>query len=123
MFCRIVLKRRIKKILFYHATVCIISLFLIFIYKCPFNYFFHIPCPGCGITRAYIAALHLDFKAAFEYHPLFFTVAPIILYTAHRNVLKKHLRDIIESILFFIIFMLFIAIYIFRLFNNTLIVE
>lgn len=30
----------------------ILSLFSIRI--CPFFYFFHIPCPGCGLTRSFI---------------------------------------------------------------------
>lgn len=41
------------------------------IYKCPFKSLFGIDCPGCGMTRALIAALKLDFKTAFHYHPLF----------------------------------------------------
>ena len=31
-----------------------------------------IPCPGCGMTRAWLAAFGLDLRAAFAYHPLFF---------------------------------------------------
>ncbi len=33
-----------------------------------------IPCPSCGMTRAWLAALQLDFSAAFSYHPMFWTV-------------------------------------------------
>ena len=29
---------------------------------------FHIPCPGCGLTRAFRAILHLHLKEAFQYH-------------------------------------------------------
>ena len=36
---------------------------------CPFRFFFGISCPGCGMTRALLAALRLDFAAAFSYHP------------------------------------------------------
>lgn len=32
---------------------------------CPFRFFFGISCPGCGMTRALLAALRLDFAAAF----------------------------------------------------------
>lgn len=38
---------------------------------CPIKYFTGISSPGCGMTRAVLAALRLDFKAAFYYHPLF----------------------------------------------------
>ncbi len=32
------------------------------------------PCPGCGLTHAGIAFLTLDFKASYDYHPLFLPV-------------------------------------------------
>ena len=32
------------------------------------------PCPGCGMTRAWLAALQLDFSAAFTWHPMFWCV-------------------------------------------------
>lgn len=31
-------------------------------------------CPGCGMTRAWLAALRLDLAAAVAYHPLFWVV-------------------------------------------------
>lgn len=37
---------------------------------CPARYFFGIPCPGCGLTRAFIAILSFDIDAAVEYHIL-----------------------------------------------------
>lgn len=46
---------------------------------CPFRYFFGISCPGCGMTRALLAALRLDFVAAFSYHPLFFLLPFFLL--------------------------------------------
>ena len=98
----------------FHGIVLLIFLFLIFVYKCPFYLFFNIPCLGCGITRAYLAALHFDFKVAFEYHPLFFIVAPMIFYIAHRNKFKKHLSYTNETSLMFIIVVLFIVVYTLR---------
>lgn len=44
---------------------------------CLFQYFFHIPCPGCGMTRAVLAALHFDLASAFAYHPMFWSL-PVI---------------------------------------------
>ena len=46
---------------------------------CPFRFFLGISCPGCGMTRAILAALHLDFSAAFAYHPLFFLMPFFLL--------------------------------------------
>lgn len=37
-----------------------------------------IPCPGCGMSRAYTALLAGDIRTAFAMHPLFFA-PPVIL--------------------------------------------
>lgn len=41
----------------------------------------HVLCPTCGVTRAFSCFMHLDFKAAFSYNPIF-TVAfgPIFIF-------------------------------------------
>jgi hypothetical protein len=44
---------------------------------CIFKHTLGIPCPGCGMTRAFIHLFHLDIEGALYYHPLFFLV-PII---------------------------------------------
>lgn len=44
---------------------------------CPVRYFFGVSCPGCGMTRAWLHLLRLDFSGAFHCHPLFWT-APFI---------------------------------------------
>ncbi len=44
---------------------------------CVFRKTTGVPCPGCGMTRAHLAALRLDFKDAFFYHPLWFLPAPL----------------------------------------------
>ncbi len=41
---------------------------------CPIRYLTGVPCPGCGMTRAWLSALHGDLAAAFAYHPLFWAV-------------------------------------------------
>lgn len=46
------------------------------------------PCPGCGMTRAHISALQLDFKKAFYYHPLF--IFPSLLFFI--VIFKKRLK-------------------------------
>ncbi|MBF0547555.1 MAG: DUF2752 domain-containing protein [Candidatus Riflebacteria bacterium] len=42
---------------------------------CTSQYFFSVPCPGCGLTRSFVAMAHGQFKLAFEYNrigPLLF---------------------------------------------------
>ena len=36
---------------------------------CLFRMLFQISCPGCGMTRSWIALLHGDVLASFRYHP------------------------------------------------------
>lgn len=47
---------------------------------CIIKYFTNIPCPGCGLTRAYLALFKLDLYKAFHYHPLFWTIPILFLY-------------------------------------------
>lgn len=37
---------------------------------CPIRNLFEVPCPGCGLTRAFLAILRFDFQGAIEYHAL-----------------------------------------------------
>lgn len=61
--------------------------FIVFFFdiKCIFKKIFHIPCISCGLTRGFIAILHLRFIDAIKYNilsiPLFIViVAFYILY-------------------------------------------
>ncbi len=47
---------------------------------CVWQYFLHIPCPGCGMTRATLAALHFDFVAAFGHHLMFWAMPLLYIY-------------------------------------------
>lgn len=47
---------------------------------CVWQYALHIPCPGCGMTRAILAALHFDFTAAFRHHLMFWTMPLLYIY-------------------------------------------
>lgn len=55
-------------------------LLLYFKVPCLVRLVLGIPCPTCGISRAWLAALHLDFKAAFSYHPMFWSVPILYFY-------------------------------------------
>ena len=45
---------------------------------CPIRFLTGVACPGCGLTRAWLAALSGDIRAALAYHPLFWC-APLAL--------------------------------------------
>jgi Protein of unknown function (DUF2752) len=49
---------------------------------CPLAFWFHLPCPGCGMTRASLCMLRGDFATAMRFHPLspvLFPVATAVL--------------------------------------------
>ena len=52
---------------------------------CPVYRVFGWSCPGCGMSRAFLAALRLDFSAAFSYHPLFCLFLPETAYVILRG--------------------------------------
>jgi hypothetical protein len=41
--------------------------------KCTFRKIFGLPCPGCGMTRAWKSVLRGNVKQGFDYHPLWWT--------------------------------------------------
>lgn len=38
-----------------------------------------LPCPTCGMSRAWLCALSADFAGAFFWHPLFWIIPPLVL--------------------------------------------
>ncbi len=44
---------------------------------CPMATLLGVPCPGCGLTRATLALLHGDVRAALALHPLVLVLAPL----------------------------------------------
>ena len=57
--------------LLYAAAV---ALWMLLDWECFWIAAFGIPCPGCGMTRAFFAALRLDFREAFRLHPMFWAM-------------------------------------------------
>jgi hypothetical protein len=72
-----------KIILFCGIIFCYVAAYLSGL-KCFFRSFFHIICPGCGMTHALIALLQLDFKSAFFYHPMIFAM-PLVGWYVVKN--------------------------------------
>ena len=61
---------------------CVVPIFLYVTgIGCPIKFLTGVSCPGCGMTRAWIAALSGQFDLAMVYHPLFWTI-PLIVVTA-----------------------------------------
>lgn len=84
---------------------------------CVFRLMTGIPCPGCGMTRAWLAALRLDFAAAFAYHPLFWVVpiAFALAFVREEVALSKLKRGIDITVI--VLCVLVVAVWIVRLIN------
>lgn len=74
------------------------------------------PCPGCGMTRALLAAIHCDMAEAFRMHPLFW-LPPIMMLAA--IILAWRASDILTikkaSRIGLVLIIVFIAVYIVRM--------
>lgn len=68
------------KLLVAAGYLCTVALFYVYKLPCVFQAAFGIPCPGCGMTRAVLAALRLDLAAAFGYHAMFWSMPVLFLY-------------------------------------------
>jgi len=59
---------------------------------CLFKNVFGIECYGCGITKAVIASMQLNFIRAFEYNKLIVVVMPLIVYLWIKEIVK-HVKE------------------------------
>lgn len=70
---------------------------------CPFNNILKIRCFGCGLTRAFIEILNLNFKSAFYYNvlsiPLFICIVLYYLLSLFDIIFDKNYIIYIENIL------------------------
>lgn len=107
-----------KKEIEEHLKLICIFLFIFLIYilftGCPIKLLTGISCAGCGMSRAYFSLLHLNFREAFYYHPLF--PCPII-FVAVYIMTKLGFSQKAAKIIYGVMAFLFIGIYILRMIN------
>ena len=80
-----------------YKSACLAALAVIAFYAllfavgitCPIKFLTGISCPGCGMSRACFNALRLDFKTAFDYHPLWILLLPFAVIFITLGVKKK----------------------------------
>lgn len=90
----------------------VIVIMSVFRVPCIIKYLTGISCPGCGMSRACISALRLDFAAAFAYHPLW-VVLPFSLGGLLYCRIRKH--RLAHAILLTVSVLLLIAVYLWRM--------
>lgn len=78
---------------------------------CPIRFVTGISCAGCGMTRAWLSVLSLDFSDAFYYHPLW----PLVPAAAAVWLLRTRIPLHIRRMLVCGAVILFLAVYLLRL--------
>ncbi|MBN2851502.1 MAG: DUF2752 domain-containing protein [Clostridia bacterium] len=101
-----------KKILPILLVVIIVAVFLVFSDQsiCVFKKVTGIPCPSCGMTRAFLFLLQGDIENAFILHPLFLLVPVTFIVMLYSYFTKKPCTKI-----FIAIIVIFILVYMIRM--------
>ena len=112
-----------KNIKLYLLVVCVLILIgilmMLGLYRCPLRLLFGVPCPFCGMTRAFFAVIHGDPAAAFYYHPLWPIVAILlVLYILSFTGLIRPSKTVVNSVVFGFCILL-IACYVWRHFTGS----
>ena len=83
------------KILLFALYGCLLVAWMWLELPCVIRFLTGWICPGCGMSRAWLALLHLDLAAAFYYHPMFWSVPVLALYVLYDGVLfqNRHLNN------------------------------
>lgn len=98
-------------LVFIILVIFIYGILQVFGITCPIKFITGVSCPGCGMTRAYLSLLKLDFKLSYYYHPLFILpTLGLIIYIFRDKFSKKFLRGLE---IFFVL--VFLTVYIFRM--------
>lgn len=62
-------QKNVRQTIFICLMIFVGILLLSLFYRCPLYAVSGIPCPGCGMTRAFFSLLRLDFAAAWKWNP------------------------------------------------------
>lgn len=94
------------------ALFLIYMVFILSGISCPIKFLTGISCAGCGMTRACISALKLDFATAFYYHPLWISL-PFTAFFLIYFKLKNNNKAFDTTLLIFSLAM--IGVYLYRM--------
>lgn len=106
--------KNIKSFLKKHNVVFIVLTFLILTkFTCFVKLITGFPCPFCGMTRACLSLIHFKFLDAWNYHPLFWLIIPVLFFIITKKPLFKSTKK--QIIFFIIIFSIVISVYVYRM--------
>lgn len=108
--------QKIKKIFEKHTIIIIMTL-TIFLTggRCLIKSTIGIPCPSCGLTRAWKAFLTFDLEKAFYYNPLFLFIPIVLLIFIY---FKKPLfgSERFQYIFIIIVCVIVLGVYVYRMY-------
>lgn len=104
----------VKNIILFISAAAVLILFYS-IAGCPIRLLTGVSCPGCGMTRAWLRVLSLDFPGAFRFHPLW--PVPLIVIVLYLRLYKKNPKA--WNTVLYAAFLLFAATYIIRIYMHS----
>lgn len=107
-------KKEIQEYLKLICAFCLILLIYALFTGCPIKLLTGVSCAGCGMSRAYLSLLHLNFREAFHFHPLF--ICPIVFIAVFIMTKFGFSQKKAKSIYCIMLF-LFIGVYVYRMAN------
>lgn len=88
-------------------------------WPCVYQALFSIPCPGCGMTRAWRAALCGEIATAFAFHPMFWSAPVLLVYFWRDGRLFR--RDGVDRVILIAIAVGFLVTWIIKLVQSCVI--
>lgn len=73
----------IWKLGFFSLVFGLTGIAILLHYQCPIRRLTGLICPGCGMCRAWLAVLRLDFFQAVYYHPMFWSIPVFMLFALY----------------------------------------
>ena len=66
---------------------------------CPFRSTTGLPCPGCGLTRAFCAIGHGELSAAWAFNPFSFVLFALAVFLVFQPLLRRRAPALFEKVL------------------------
>lgn len=82
---------------------------------CPIKIITGIPCPGCGLTRAFFSLFSFDIHSSFSYHPLFWLIPIILIILLFRKRIPAFMKIYQDSRIWIAICTIFLIVYAIRM--------
>lgn len=96
------------------GCIAVLALWVLLDWPCMIRALTGLPCPMCGMSRAWKAALTLNLSAAIQYHALFWSV-PIFFWLMLSGAQRKPERLVLASCtgLFVLYYLIRLAVFLF----------